>query len=258
MPRPAAGGAAARGGPGGGGEGHEDVDVEAGLVDEDGAEDLAVAEVVFRDLEAADLPALRALQRSLFPVQYTDAFYARLFQPGFYTLVGVAAPAAGGGSGTPPHPLLGEQQSGEEWLGARGEAVVAVASARITADWRVAYVMTLGVREDYRRRGLGSRALQLCIKLLRDRTRCLIAQLHVKSLNAAAVAFYERQGWVADEAEGRGGLCAEHYLIDGVAYDALALKLDLARMRRVVGVAGRRESYYAALFDWSERVCAIL
>jgi ribosomal protein S18 acetylase RimI-like enzyme len=259
---PAAGGAAARGGPGGGGDGHSDGDndLEAGLVEEDGAEEEAAADVVFRDLELADLPALRALQSGLFPVQYNDAFYSRLFAPGFYTLVGVAAPAAAGGDVPTPPPLSAEEpeQPDEAPLGARGEAVVAVASARVTTDWRVAYIMTLGVRDDYRRRGLGSRALQLCLDMLLTRTDCVIAQLHVKTLNTAAVAFYNRHGWVADEAEGRGGLCSKHYMIDGIAYDALALKLDLARMRRALGLGGRGDSYYAAIFEWSERTCNLL
>jgi len=245
-------------------------DVEAGLVEDSPAEsETDEGEVTFRDLEEGDLPALRELQSGLFPVQYKDSFYTKLFTNGYYALVGVAPPHTRATGDTPrPRRSAGPNRAdaveyeyegpGGAPLGAHGEAVVAVACARVTADWRVAYIMTLGVHETYRRRGLGTHALQLCLEMLRDRTRCMIAQLHVKSLNASAVAFYQRLGWVADEAEGRGGLCSNHYLIDGVLYDAKALKLDLARMRRATAAGGRRESFYSSVFDWSDRVCAVL
>ena len=37
------------------------------------------ASVVFRDLRREDVPPLMSLQQQLFPVQYTQSFYDRLF-----------------------------------------------------------------------------------------------------------------------------------------------------------------------------------
>lgn len=244
-------------------------DVEAGIVNEHSGR-VWRDDVRFRNLEPDDLPALQELQRGLFPVRYNDSFYTRLFSQGHYTLVGVTTPRnveSAHGGGTPRQRCSDASTSASEVthegpngapLGARGEAIVAVASARVTTDWRIAYIMTLGVHESYRRRGLGAQALQLCLEQLRDHTSCMVAQLHVKCLNTAAVAFYNGLGWIADEAEGRGGLCSNHYLIDGVRYDALALKYDIARMRRAIAKNTERASYYTTLFEWGERVCTIL
>jgi hypothetical protein len=79
------------------------------------------SEVVFRDLDEADLPSVKELHRALFPVQYSDSFYTRLFAEGYFCLVG--------------------EVEGE---------VIAVASARAVdqngQEARDAYIMTLGVR----------------------------------------------------------------------------------------------------------------
>jgi len=83
-------------------------------------------DVFFRDVEERDIASLMELQRGLFPVQYTESFYTKLFTPGYYCIVGLAP-------------------DGE---------VVAVASARVVAfesptemqSVREAYIMTLGVK----------------------------------------------------------------------------------------------------------------
>mmetsp|Transcript_32958 Transcript_32958/g.108873 ORF Transcript_32958/g.108873 Transcript_32958/m.108873 type:complete len:250 (-) Transcript_32958:71-820(-) len=209
---------------------------EAGLEESDG--------VAFRDLAPADLPALRELQTALFPVRYNDSFYERLFSPGYFTLVGIdAAPPSDG--------------SFEGTTVAGGGALVAVASVRITSDWRVAYIMTLGVDHRYRRRGLGARALRLCLRATCERSRCQLAQLHVKSLNEAAVAFYNSMGFQADEAEGHAGLCRAHYLIEGEPYDAFALKYDLRPLRRDLGEeeGGPYSHYGSSLYSWAQSTC---
>eukprot|EP00326_Haptolina_ericina_P002922 CAMPEP_0181223656 /NCGR_PEP_ID=MMETSP1096-20121128/30669_1 /TAXON_ID=156174 ORGANISM="Chrysochromulina ericina, Strain CCMP281" /NCGR_SAMPLE_ID=MMETSP1096 /ASSEMBLY_ACC=CAM_ASM_000453 /LENGTH=113 /DNA_ID=CAMNT_0023316605 /DNA_START=111 /DNA_END=452 /DNA_ORIENTATION=+ len=104
------------------------------------------SEVVFRDLDEADLPSVKELHRALFPVQYSDSFYTRLFAEGYFCLVG--------------------EFEGE---------VIAVASARAVdqngQEARDAYIMTLGVREDYRRLHLGSRSMDAILELLRERTK---------------------------------------------------------------------------------------
>ena len=97
-------------------------DLEAGSSSSDDVD----AQITFRDLEHGDIPELMLLQRDLFPVQYTESFYSKLFSPGYYCLVG--------------HTSIGE--------------LVAVASARVLESDRPhdmqlaneAYIMTLGVK----------------------------------------------------------------------------------------------------------------
>ena len=100
-------------------------DLEAGASD-------SVA-VAWRELRADDLPSLRLLDDHLFPVKYTDSFYRRLLSDGYFVVVAVAP-------------------SGE---------VVAVASARTVRyedggpnPTNDAYIMTLGVRDTFRRHRL--------------------------------------------------------------------------------------------------------
>lgn len=58
--------------------------------------------------------------------------------------------------------------------------MVAVASARMVDDndqplRNTAYIMTLGIKETHRRRGLGTRAIQLILELLATQTPCALA-----------------------------------------------------------------------------------
>lgn len=155
--------------------------------------------VVFRALDRGDLEEVKALHRILFPVQYSDSFYERLFSEGHFCLVGVV-----------------------------GDRVVAVASARCVGhDGRPsneAYIMTLGVDERYRRRHLGMRTMDEILALIRERTACEAAVLHVKILNEAAVHFYHRYGFFTDESN---DFCRNHYFIDGKHYDARRYELPL-------------------------------
>lgn len=88
---------------------------------EHGAASTSDVNIVFRDLQHSDLPAVKALHRDLFPVQYSDSFFNQLFNAGYYCLVGTV-----------------------------DDEVVTVASARALEmngqPSREAYIMTLGVR----------------------------------------------------------------------------------------------------------------
>jgi ribosomal protein S18 acetylase RimI-like enzyme len=136
-------------------------------------------------------------------VRYSEAFYQRLFTPGHFTVLAVIA-------------------SGE---------VVGIASARTVADEAVGsreerregYIMTLGVRADFRKLGIGGELLRRIMGVLR--THCTVAALHVKSLNADALRFYERNGFRADPA---GDWYPGHYLIEGVQFDAYKLICPLS------------------------------
>lgn len=105
--------------------------------------------ITFRDLQQEDIPGLMELQRALFPVQYQESFYNRLFSDGYYCLVGVTS-------------------SGE---------IVAVASARVVPAGaageaqspKEAYIMTLGVKA--RREAARAHAACLTAALSRVRRR---------------------------------------------------------------------------------------
>ena len=158
------------------------------------------SQLQFRALQEDDVLVVKELQSTLFPVQYPDGFYTRLFTPGYYCQVGLI-----------------------------NGIIVTVASARVvdydnysaaevTMDAaREAYIMTLGVRDGYRRHRLGSRAMAQILEILTLDTKAEYAALHVKAANRAAVRFYETNGW---ECSPRDGFLPNHYRIDGVNWDA--------------------------------------
>ena len=157
--------------------------------------------IEFRDMEAGDIPHIRDLQSTLFPVQYPDSFYERLFQPGYFCQVGIT-----------PDGLIATVASARvvDYNSTQPSTEQADAS-------REAYLMTLGVREGFRRHKLGTRALEQILKLLAKRTRAEYAALHVKSANRAAVNFYVSNGWTCDPVDGH---LPQHYYIDGAHWDA--------------------------------------
>ena len=181
----------------------ERADLEAGATSSSAG---AEPEIAFRELQVRDVAELRELQLALFPVRYSDSFYDRLFTDGHYTSVGCTV------------------SDGE---------IVAVASVRIVQrgddappnqqNLREAYIMTLGVKESQRRRHLGNKVLRECLELVVARVPCDVATLHVKSDNLGALRFYERYGFVIDP----DGFCKDHYLIEGVLYDAYRLTYSL-------------------------------
>ena len=188
--------------------------------------------VLFRDLEEADIPAVRELQSALFPVQYPDSFYARLFDPGYYCQVGVLADG-----------LMVTVASARFLDGSQPAANGSSSSSgnrqRVDVDGsREAYLMTLGVREGYRQRKLGSRAMEQILKILARQTKAEYAALHVKAANRAAVKFYEALGWECNPVD---GYLPSHYYIDGRNWDAYrytrSLRSPISVMLRDLGCA---------------------
>lgn len=86
---------------------------------------------------------------------------------------------------------------------------------------RSAYVMTLGVAEQYRRNGLASKLLRLSQMHMFNRFRCTRTVLHCKTDSTGALLFYGRHGFYVESK-----LC-NYYNIDGSPYDAYLLIKDL-------------------------------
>lgn len=166
--------------------------------------------ITLRMLVPDDMRELRALQEALFPVKYSDTFYSRLLAgaPRFYTVVACCADAA----------LLG------------GAGVVGVAAARIDPSVQgkpsESYLMTFGVDEQYRRKGIGSRILEVLEDILWTQAHSKALELHVKIGNNGALKFY------SDVAKfNQVATLPNHYLIEGVQHGALHLRKDLRRQR---------------------------
>eukprot|EP00900_Chrysochromulina_parva_P028148 jgi/Chrpa1/9968/Chrysochromulina_OHIO_Genome00017293-RA len=155
------------------------------------------SEVFFRELEERDVTGLMELQRGLFPVQYTESFYTKLFTPGYYCIVGVAPDG--------------------EIVAVVSARAIAFATAHEQQSSREAYIMTLGVKDSYRRQRIGMKLMDIIFCELRAKTDCEYATLHVKTINRAAVSYYEKLGFTCDP---QSGFLPSHYYIDGQHWDA--------------------------------------
>jgi ribosomal protein S18 acetylase RimI-like enzyme len=61
-----------------------------------------------------------------------------------------------------------------------------------SSDLELFYILTLGVRKEYRRLGLASQLLKNCIDFAGQNPHCGCLYLHVIQSNPAAIAFYEK------------------------------------------------------------------
>lgn len=149
-------------------------------------------EVTFRTVRREDVGSLRELQEELFPVRYREEFYDNLFDRGVEAIVAV-------------RPTDGR--------------VVGAVTSRVTEStatvWDVifcrkeAYVMTLGVAADHRRRGLASELLSQLRRRLRENSSISTISLHVQASNDAAIAFYLSRGFLVHHRE------ENYYSFDG-------------------------------------------
>ncbi|EGG24426.1 hypothetical protein DFA_06576 [Cavenderia fasciculata] len=84
------------------------------------------------------------------------------------------------------------------------------------------YILTLGVKEEYRKLGIGSVLLNTMCEYLYDR-QCEIVSLHVKFGNVAAFQFYQRNGFSIEEE------IVDYYLIDSVKHNALKMTKEVVK-----------------------------
>lgn len=182
---------------------------------------------VIRRMEVRDMEAVRALHLQLFPVRYGPEFYGSLLTSSLYMA----------------------------WVMTDEGRIIGVATISRrgvkSLDWwglqpvNVAYLCTFGVHEKHRRNGLGR------LLLLRVRDELLsfspapdCIALHVKTLNSAAKAFYDSQGFLEwrtvsfaffflvrflfEPFFSRIPKKPNHYRIQGTLYDALKMGLPLS------------------------------
>jgi ribosomal protein S18 acetylase RimI-like enzyme len=79
-----------------------------------------------------------------------------------------------------------------------GEPVGYTVGAGVQHDFSNAWILRLGVREDQRRKGIGSALLEAVTDALQARHACTI-RLTVSPENQPAIRLYERQGFVREK-----------------------------------------------------------
>ena len=196
-----------------------------------GYEDLAERIIYRTEIFASDAEEIRALHEEWFPVQYRENFYTDIvhepnrvmsiiacLESDRSKIVGLAVVAI--------NRLEREFNFSEHLLANHGFN---------RAEDRVAYVLTLGVIDEYRKRGIGQRLIEEVERNISLRaSNCRAILLHVIQYNEKAAALYERAGFQRDQTE------PAFYQIDGVAFNGIfyykmlainQLGSDFARLR---------------------------
>ncbi|KAL2911731.1 N-acetyltransferase 5 [Polyrhizophydium stewartii] len=129
-------------------------------------------EIVLQTIDADNVEALRALNAEVLPVTYNDAFYTSVWRdhgPELSCLALVDGAVVGG-------------------IACRLEAAGEAGQQRV-------YVMTLSVREAWRRAGIGSRLVEAIAERAAAGGAAGSMCLHVQTSNDAALRFYGRAGF---------------------------------------------------------------
>ncbi|KAK5579332.1 hypothetical protein RB653_009014 [Dictyostelium firmibasis] len=122
---------------------------------------------------------------------------------------------------------------GEEFINSKYE-LIGVATGRITKDQGIcslfyqnydSYLMTFGIKEQFRSKGVGSELLNNICKLFYKRG-CDKVYLHVKKGNNGAYMFYIKNGFMLDDE------IVNYYKIDNIRYNALSMSKDLRPKER--------------------------
>ncbi|OLP85254.1 Histone acetyltransferase MCC1 [Symbiodinium microadriaticum] len=187
------------------------------------AEDAAaipLSHIHYRPLQAEDMDEMMALHQEWFPVSYDQDFYNKSVGGHLYSLVATWPQVQHGGSASSVGGRVSAEQPEESILGMitmstycehHGEAISHVLGADCEAICRrkrhrdfgseeehgprtgaLAYILTLGVAEAFRRRGLAKELIRRSLEYVeRDLPEVQAMYLHVVTYNEAAILLYE-------------------------------------------------------------------
>ncbi|ETV66413.1 hypothetical protein H257_17189 [Aphanomyces astaci] len=148
----------------------------------------AQSAIVLRRIEPRDVAQLQALHEDWFPIRYNESFYQH----------------AGQGMWENGEPLFTQVAlCNEDIIGAvtaqiqrcdDTEDKCLIHQSKDTST-TLMYILTLGARQDYRRKGIASVLLTTCINEAKADSSCRALYLHVKADNGQAIRFYEKNGF---------------------------------------------------------------
>eukprot|EP00002_Diphylleia_rotans_P041054 TRINITY_DN9891_c0_g1_i1.p1 TRINITY_DN9891_c0_g1~~TRINITY_DN9891_c0_g1_i1.p1 ORF type:complete len:234 (+),score=50.05 TRINITY_DN9891_c0_g1_i1:81-782(+) len=166
--------------------------------------------LTYREVVASDVDELRELHNQLFPIVYNDHFYDRIISGTHYSMIAI-------------DPDAPEAQKLVGFVTLDFKNASACEDSEILHDPQpnhtLAYIMTIGVKETYQRRGIAHQLLNYSINYARSFYNCKGIHLHVIHYNSKAISFYEKHGFTK---------CHHHekyYHIQGTDFDAFTYAL---------------------------------
>jgi ribosomal protein S18 acetylase RimI-like enzyme len=146
--------------------------------------------IIYRSVEKDDIQGLKDLHIECFPIRYEDIFFENICNgKGFKNIALFTQVAIEVESSLIVGCILGQfiesQKCDDDGF---------FNEMRQPAK-DVFYILTLGLREKYRRSGLGTDLLLSCLKYAAKNSSCGAIYLHVIHDNRAAIKFYEKNGF---------------------------------------------------------------
>eukprot|EP00742_Colponemidia_sp_Colp-10_P009813 GILJ01010736.1.p1 GENE.GILJ01010736.1~~GILJ01010736.1.p1 ORF type:complete len:259 (-),score=23.82 GILJ01010736.1:238-972(-) len=180
------------------------------VLQETEVEILEADQLSYRTLQPTDMEEVKALHSEWFPIRYDQSFFDSAASGKILSLA--ATQTIKGGKEI----VVGliTVQIGSE-LGYEDSNAVLRCSL-FELDRQLAYILTLGVIPEYRRKGVASLLLQKCVEMVKRTapTRCKAVYLHVVAYNSSAISFYERNKFILVRR------LEEFYNIKGQRFDA--------------------------------------
>ncbi|XP_052824173.1 N-alpha-acetyltransferase 60 isoform X2 [Octopus bimaculoides] len=144
-------------------------------------------EVQLRFLCPDDIEEVKRLCTEWFPIEYPDSWYQDITSNAkFYSLAATYYSRIIG--------LIVAEVKSKTKLNREDADILAT---HYPTSCQVAYILSLGVVDEFRRHGIASLLLDSLLSYLtsRDRYNCKAIYLHVLTTNSAAICFYERRNF---------------------------------------------------------------
>ena len=141
-----------------------------------------------------EMKEIRTLHAEWFPVSYNDAFYDGLMDPSTVVTVVADTTLAEGQTAILSIATIAINRR-EKQYNAREDLLVALGLDSYSTN--IAYILTLGVVDELRRKGLGKRVLEKAIEeVVKRDPYCQIIMLHVIEYNTSAGKLYRELGFL--------------------------------------------------------------
>jgi len=187
---------------------------------------------------------MKELHSEWFPIDYPQTFYDRMNQSNvlaigcFYKIEVELEVESGNVETVVDYVMIGTIYSRIERENRKNESAIAAidqprwnrqtwmerarefcsCSRLIISERTACYIMTIGVLDECRKMGLGTKMLSYTIdKLEREYKTCCMIWLHVIDYNRSAIAFYAKNGFIKYQRR------RQHYFVDKTDYDGIVL-----------------------------------
>lgn len=173
---------------------HEKIKYEELAIDKD--------QIYFKELTKYNLTEIVKLHREWFPVEYTNEFFLNLFARGSNYLanhiIGLGAFLEVDKKEYIIGSILCEIKSEKNFYNSTKIKITKKSICqKLFSSYEFCYIMTIGVIDEYRNMGLGSKLLNQVISIIQEkRKRCMAIYLHVIEYNTSAIRFYLKNEFI--------------------------------------------------------------